>query len=598
MTPGSASSLVLDAAFDAEDPRFVEFLREVEEPSRLAALVDRWKRDPRPWARARQLEYLDLPFDRRGHEVVVKRLFKQAEERRDDELVAACAVAFDRLIRRRVGRRSRWDPATRQRSSDEVLVGTRDRLPWIPGRRHVRDPKSGLWLLRDARTAEWLLPPAGKIPKDARLFTHRTRRHLRRRAWRYFRRIGFRRPDTYVPTVARALRLYHDADVTPGVRLLDCWTLLHACFGRHDALEFTPRVARLRPGRGLSELGAAPRFPALWTAPEAAAVLLDLVATARSRLVRRWAMELVRRDHAARVAETARDSLIALLVHDDEEVQLFGAELLEQAPGMERLPVDAWLAMLAARGAPAREVVVRLFETHVAPARLTLVQVVDLACRAPTSISRLGLRWLEARAPASPADLAAFADLAECACAATGADAGALGLFVVGADDVYDRDRVLRFFDSRNEAVRAAAWAWLDVSTKGAADVELWARACETPYDDSRARLLGALDRRANAGVSADALAPLWCSVLLAVHRGGRERQRSVRQLADAIERDPATAGRLLPVLVAAVRCVRGPDRRAGLAAAVLLMERRPELAPQIAAIFPELRLDPAGATS
>ncbi len=227
MAQGSASSLVLDAAFDAEDPRFVEFLREVEEPKRLAAIVDRWKRDPRPWARAQQLAYLDLPFDRRGHEVVVKRLFKEAEERGDDEILGACMAAFDRLVRRRFVKQWRRDRATSQTVREEVLVLPRDRMPPVGKTRKHVNPRDGSRM----DTAE-------RIPKNARLFTQATRRHLRRRAWRHFRRMGFQRPDAYVGAVAAALRLATDYDVAPPGALLECWGLLHACFGRHDALAF------------------------------------------------------------------------------------------------------------------------------------------------------------------------------------------------------------------------------------------------------------------------------------------------------------------------------------------------------------------------
>ena len=67
---------------------------------KLASLTNLWKKDFRSWARGRIFEYLELPLDALGHETVVKRLFKHAEEQRDDELMAAFAVAFDRMVRR------------------------------------------------------------------------------------------------------------------------------------------------------------------------------------------------------------------------------------------------------------------------------------------------------------------------------------------------------------------------------------------------------------------------------------------------------------------------------------------------------------------
>ena len=47
----------------------------------------------------------------------------------------------------------------------------------------------------------------------------------------------------------------------------------------------------------------------------------------------------------------------------------------------------------------------------------------------------------------------------------------------------------------------------------------------------------------------------------------------------------------LLPILSVALRSVRGPEWRAGLAGVVQLVGRRPELESVVNASFPELRL-------
>jgi len=65
----------------------------------------------------------------------------------------------------------------------------------------------------------------------------------------------------------------------------------------------------------------------------------------------------------------------------------------------------------------------------------------------------------------------------------------------------------------------------------------------------------------------------------------------AVRQLCMAIERRPETAARLLPVLRAACRSVRHPERRAALAAAAALVARMPELEPIVLRELPELTL-------
>ncbi|MFZ2281008.1 MAG: hypothetical protein WAW39_24630, partial [Prosthecobacter sp.] len=50
---------------------------------------------------------------------------------------------------------------------------------------------------------------------------------------------------------------------------------------------------------------------------------------------------------------------------------------------------------------------------------------------------------------------------------------------------------------------------------------------------------------------------------------------------------------KLLPVLAATVRSIRGPEARAALAAVMSLLARRPELESAIAAALPELVLHP-----
>jgi hypothetical protein len=77
--------------------------------------------------------------------------------------------------------------------------------------------------------------------------------------------------------------------------------------------------------------------------------------------------------------------------------------------------------------------------------------------------------------------------------------------------------------------------------------------------------------------------------VLLGVHRGGRQKVKAVRQLADAIAAEPARAAALLPVLAVAIRSVRGPEMRAGLAAVMSLVAQRPELSGAVREKLPEL---------
>src|SRR5204862_6754836 len=104
-------------------------------------------------------------------------------------------------------------------------------------------------------------PP--RVRPGSRLFSYHTRYYLRRRAWRYFRRMAFKRAKDYTAAVAMMLERYTDADVARGEHLLDSWSLIHACFFESDVLEFTQSLVKVKEGRSLAELKAAPQFEKL-----------------------------------------------------------------------------------------------------------------------------------------------------------------------------------------------------------------------------------------------------------------------------------------------------------------------------------------------
>src|SRR5579871_4076765 len=117
--------LLSEEYFSTENDLFMETFRQVSQPRTAAGFVDRWKRDPRPWARRQILLYLAQPLNCPGHQPVVKRLFKQAEENQDHEIMAAFLVAFDRQARRQIKIKNRWDRASRTVIQDELLVTPR-----------------------------------------------------------------------------------------------------------------------------------------------------------------------------------------------------------------------------------------------------------------------------------------------------------------------------------------------------------------------------------------------------------------------------------------------------------------------------------------
>jgi hypothetical protein len=551
------SSLLLEEYFATGDSRFLEELLGFRGAKKLGAFAERWLRDPRPWARERLCEYLDRPLNRPGHEPLVKRLFKAAEAAGDDALMARFLVAFDRSVRRG------------KRRGDDRLVALRVALP------RDFDPERA-WAPR----REW------------RLFSAHTRHYLRRRAWRYFRRLGFRDPKRYLAAVLQALPLYRDEDADDGVHFLDNWGLLHVLFHRSEVVFAKTHGWHARAGRALRELKPAPAFPEAWAA--ASGELFDLAAGARCRPVRRTAMAMVRA-RPDLLEKVPFDRVLRLLEHRDEELRAFGVDLLRSASGLESVPLEVWTRLLDLESLEVLEAVCDVMAKVVSPERFTVAQLLGFACAGVGPVARLGLEWLKPRALAPPEALG----LAQVRSPSVAADAVALARGRLAAAPEFIPDWLLAFLDAPLREVRAAAWSWFSDEKRARHRLDLWAKLVESPYDDVRIAIVRHLERFAEIDTALRVLlarAPLetvWATVLLNVHRGSRAKRLAAAQVAEAIERDPERAPQLLPLLAVAARSVRAPEFRAGLAAVVRAATRRPEVAESVARHFPELRLAP-----
>jgi len=554
--------LLAEEYFASENPAFVETIRNANQPKALAAFADRWKKDPRPWAREQLLVYLAQPLNCPGHQPIIKHLFKYAEETGDHEVMVAFLVAFDRLVRREIRTKHRWDFRSRTSYEEEKLVTPRN----------VIQPD----LVRSSDTA--------------RLFKYRTRYYLRRRAWRYFRRLGHREPTKYIPALINALERYKDVDLQKGENILDSWSLLHACFAESDALEFGATHIQLKEGRTLGELTPAPAFPDAWKKSESAPMILALAVRAQSRLVRLWAMQLFQREHSTYAVSLS--DILALLEHEEADVQQFGAKLLESSSVLATLPISSWLKLLQTKNEEALQLICEAFAKHVSADRLELLQCVELASVRPVPVARLGQKYLQSRTISSPAERDQISALVNAKCSAISGELTAWALKFLGTKENYSCDQVIRFFDSNQDKSRAAAWTWLLADTSpGLSDATLWSRLAETPHDDLRLRVIDYLQRQTKLpGADANQLENIWRSVLLGVHRGGRQKAKAVRQISQAIVENPERVETLLPVLAVAVRSVRGPESRAGLAAVVNLTEARPQLAEAVRRHLPEMK--------
>jgi hypothetical protein len=565
----------------------------VASPKYLAGLTDRWKKDPRPWARQQIFSYLAWPLSCPGHHCVVKRLFKQAEDNKDTELLATFMVVFDRLVRRQRRMRYRYDFQTRQSWQEEELFTPRDQIPASATDRERINPQTG-----ERFTVRGVI----LVPRGGRLFSYRTRGYLRRRICRYFRRMGFQNPAAYPRAVSAALLLYRDEDVAQGENILDNWSLMQLAFRGSPVLEFKRTRVDVKDGRSLGELTAAPQFESLWSKPESAAILLELVTQAKSRLVRVWAIQLLKRNHASTLQAISAEQLLSLLDHPDTEVQQFGAERLESLSGVDTWPITTWLQLLGTRSVTALATICQVMGQRVNPERLSFEQCVTLSCARATPVARLGLSWLGGRRVSSPQDRALLGRLASAQCEAVGADAAAYALSILGEPQSYRLEDVSPFFDSLNAQVRRGACDWLTPDAPGYNDAALWSRLLETPFDDVRLWLVAELSKRTRDAVGPPALrrhdfSSVWTTVLLGVHRGGRSKLTALRQISQAIAEQPDRAERLVPVLAVAIRSVRPPEARAGLAAILSAVSARPELETILKRYLPELRLPPMQVT-
>jgi hypothetical protein len=568
--------LLAEEELVAGSDNFLNSLCIMREPKALASLADKWKNDPRPWAREMMRQYVAMPFDHVGHQVVVKRLFKQAEARGDDEMMALFAVAFDRLVRRRRSTKGVYDRATRSYTSYEVLVSPRN---------VIREARKG----RNPQTGE-LMSFGQKRNKQHRLFHYRTRYYLQRRAWRYLRVLAFRDAGRFLKTISIMLAAWKDVDLQAGENLIDSWSLMHALHAESSAVQFSSLRASLTDGCTLADLKPAPAFSKHWRSAAGEATALKLALEAKSRLVWIWAIawhrELARSFKPRPTAEIIRQLLAC--AHEDK--QAYGAELLQSCDEAAGWPLETWLDLLKVESPTVAQLICDAMMKHVTEDRLSVAQCVEVTCAKPTPIARMGLTLLQER---SITDVATLLPLAGAACLGVGYDIAQWALSQLGSEQHYQMPQVCRFFDSGNSAIRAGAWAWLsDESSRGFKDSALWSRLTETPYEDMRLRLVDALTLRAAAPKLSPAdLAPLWSTVLLNVHRGGRSKLRAVRQIADALVQHPAEQGSLLPVLVTAVRSIRGPEARGALAAVLSVVTQRPEMESAVEAALPELKL-------
>lgn len=643
-SPRSGNWLVLEELLERGDPAFVDELRRMTDAGALGEFAARWYADRRSASRRLLLEYLDRPLSAYRHEALVKRLFKLAEAAGDDQVMGRFLVVFDRSVRRVYarGRRTETHTSVRSREDAEALAAIwrqeklgrvgifqrfrNDFLVWrqwdekvIRTSRTTTMPRGqtvpcyDIWTSRKRTTSDWVvrlkLDPArfhaGAPPTEElraklerfRLFSNATRNYLRRRAWRYFRILGKQRPARYVPAIVQALATYEDADVADGLALIDNWGLIHILFHHSPILSSRPRGWMLLEGRSLGELAAAPIYESLWEATPRP--LFDLLVTARSRPVRHWAAQMIRRHQTPVLRTVALEEWLELLGHDDPELASLASAIVPELPGLENVSPERWLALAASANPAALEVLVELMRQHIRPHDVSFAQAVRLASVRSLPLATLGLDWLRTKSPRTDEEYLLVFGLAEADCEPLRGPLVGWGRGVLSAAPGFRPEWVVEYLDSRHADVRAEGWRWFLDEPRVRDDVDLWRRLLESPYDDVRLALVAELESRVagrdpsradRLSLDPELLRLLWASVLLNVHRGGRAKPHVIRQLLRRLETRPQELALLLPLLAVSLRSTRGPEWRAGLAALVQLVARNAAAEPLVRASFPELK--------
>jgi hypothetical protein len=564
--------------FQAGAPEFVDAVRQRVNAPQLATFAEAWYKDSRIEARRLLVAYLDRPFNSPRHEPLVKRLFKFADAAGDDAVMARFLVGFDRTVRRRRTTVETYNARRKQFERRESVVASGDTVL-------SRDDRSyaGAWF---AQNREQFV--AGKF-----LFSIPTRNYLRRRAWRYFRRLGRKQPDRYIPAVCTALKMYTDADVPDGLALLDNWGLVHVLFHHSPSLLAQPTGWVIPPGASLSRLQPDPMFRKLWLRnPEP---VFDLLVNARCRPVAKWAEQMLRRHFPDRLGKVTLDELLAWIGAPNSVLNELAIDLLETRGGLERVTIEQWLRLTEDARPELLDRICELVARSVRPEQVTFWDAVRLAMQRPVPLARLGAAFLDGKQPRTPEELAAVFGLRDAEAEPLRVPLVTWATRALSEHPNFDPLWVLEFLDSRFEGVREVGWNWFQTDARARDAVLVWQRLLESPYDNVRLRLVGMLEERAKgrgglADFSPERVRFLWASVLLNVSRGSRAKPFVVRQIIDRLSAQPDESGDLLPIIAVALRSVRGPEFRAGLAGVASFVANNPTRKPLVEAVFPELQ--------
>lgn len=601
---GMTEMMFPDTYFRNADDQFFSLWMTERSPEVLLPFLATWVDDNRPWARDQLMQYVLRVPESSAHRLVLKRLFKRCEYGRDHQILGCFLVTLDRMLRRQ-------------------LTGCRlpdgdDRLR-LPSRRRVQQR------LRRGKTecsgdSPVLSIGDTKDPSaDGPLYSNRTALYLRRRVWRYFRRLSFDDPSAYLHTITESLKRYEDRDFHDGENLLDNWSLMHACYFHSGLLEFSAVHVNLNQGSTLNDLRAAPWKSALWMTPEALPLLIDLIESAGSALVRIWAMELFTQ-RTADCESTGAGLLARFLSNADRRVRRFAMFLLRNNRVLNTFGSVEWILLLNASERRCQPVICDVMMKSLMPAKFTTGQLVELTRNPGDEISRIGFSMLSERQKAQPMTVEELVSLSRVCCESQSGMVTQWTLIRLEShlsdmDDQSAADHLINFFESSLMSVRTSAMDRLDDPTCVAhRNTKLWCRLLATPHDDLRIRLVSFLHRqtenrslsvnRRNRHQSAgsgdqlysrfqseagESLIRFWCTVLVDAKFGVRVHRQALSEVCEYLGRHPDAADLVMPAIASMVRSSRIEERRAGLAAVAGLNAGTSQFTPAMTRCIPDI---------
>ena len=637
-----------EEAYEQGSPAFVEYVRQVQDPEFLEIVSRLWITDRREHTRGLLSLYLDQPLNAFRHELLVKRLFKQAEAAGDDQVLAWLAPALDRCIDRRTqfSRRSRRDIVSSQEEAqelakklldtgaittkswqigpDQYLVISRwselgfavphgTRMPGISPRsafvldasekRYVRIPLPE-WAVRIGLASK--LQPGVSLPHPGefserlarfRLFSVATRQYLRRRLWRYFEQLGENDGKRYVEAASQALIRYRDEDLYLA-RVLDRWILVHILFGSHPAMSsrsngWIKSIEAIHP-----HFDPRPAFPEHWV--DASDWLFWIAENARSYLVSKWAIALLRRNPQSWRSSLRLEMIEGLITHPDPLVSEFGASCLAELPDIDEIELSRWRVLLnGASNSTVSERISAQIEARTKSETLSTRQAVELALMFPEHLARHGLHLLQQR-EISVNELPEVLSVAHTDSDEIRPEALEWLKVLLGRTPGLEPDWVCDWILSSHAETRALGLSYFLASAEAHLDPRNWDQIVSGASSELWPGLIDLLarnlTRRNGAGselvaeLPLSALFPLWSNEITMVPGRSYCQEQVVAQVRRRLESHPDEAELLAELLATAFGSSFERVARAAVAGLARICSLRPDLQAVVEQSIPELQ--------